>query len=153
VYSRACDNHMLISMLHGILSLHKTYAVNKSLRHAAHSACTTCVCMHPVLLQVLCSDVPNSAPAADDGCACTMDPYTIPAMRGSELRECLSTEDVAESCPSKYPTAVMRQERSRGASQTRQHALTTTCLSMVGPPSGGKCASLSSRLVRCLAIQ
>uniref|UniRef100_A0A383WMC0 Peptidase C1A papain C-terminal domain-containing protein n=1 Tax=Tetradesmus obliquus TaxID=3088 RepID=A0A383WMC0_TETOB len=58
---------------------------------------------------VPCADVPYSTAAANGSCACTKAPFTIPAMHGSLLRECLSANAVASSCPMKYPTSVATQ--------------------------------------------
>lgn len=58
---------------------------------------------------VPCADVPYSTAAANRSCACTKAPFTIPAMHGSLLRECLSANAVASSCPMKYPTSVATQ--------------------------------------------
>lgn len=66
-------------------------------------------CMRVVCLQVPCDDVPNSTPTEKGSCACTNPPFTIPAMQGSLLRQCLSTEVVVSSCPEEYATAVRPQ--------------------------------------------
>jgi hypothetical protein len=60
-------------------------------------------------VQVPCQDIRNSVADSTGACGCTQTPFTVQALVGSELRQCLSNAET--SCPQQYSVEVEAEGR------------------------------------------